>query len=651
MSKLKFNYNDNYLNRFADLINIKNNIILDKINNICTVLSIKIDKRSINYGYIFSKIEKDKISHELIMFGPNVISGLSEYRTNVIHISQLDNFKKYSKLINLVKKELKVDLSIKVYNSDSNIRKIICSDITKTQLHTNIYIITWIMELFIFRVDINTTLHQIIFDENFAKILKKKQKELKIDNFIKDFNSYKNYKIGGKMSPINFDDLLNYKNIAFKEWGELYINNITNNLVFKNVCNHFSIFVEWIFIPNIDKNIYTNINVYNKLQDSDIISNLSKNINNILINTNLDQIKYLYYKEKIQDAMLKLLKLNININKLHEYQSNLSILYLNKLAGKSFYSYYKYMKNPQVIKILFEDFNLCSKMLFQIIYTLYSLNLSGIIHNDLHLTNILIESLEESSGNMIYDLNSIINKNIISYINNKKLSNTINSNNKLIYILPTSLYKINIIDFNSALILSNLVRNNYINYFDKNQYDDHLLNKIKDKMFELFPKMMQNKELVDKVFKNENLNIIFIYFSAFDIFEFTTLLLTIYNDVQYICNNDIIKLITNISTYAYNCLKKIFDIRIYQTNPIFPNYHILTTYFNHFEYNDETIQINDIFVINNIQSTETLAYVDQLQDSNQIKLQMNKNIEVFIEKYIKDNKLNIITNLNINQID
>lgn len=651
MDKLKFNYNDNYLNRFTELIDIKNNFIFDKVNNICTTLTVCINDKSINYAYIYSNIDKNIINHNLIIFGPNIISGLSEYRTNVIHYSQLSNFKKYSKLINLVKKEIKAKLLIKVYNSDNNIQKIIYNNIINDHLHINIFIITWIFELYEFRVDVNLYLNKLLYDDNLLKILKKKQKELKIQEFINEFKSYKNFKIGGKMSPISIEDISNYKNISYKEWGELYINIITNNLIFKNICNHFSIFVDWIFIKDIDKDIYTNINVYNKLQDSEIISTLSNNINNTILDTNIDLIKNNYYRNTIQNTLSNLLKINIFVDKLHEYKSNLSILYLNKLAGQSFYSYYKYMKNPQIINILFDDFELCSKMLFQIIYTLYSLNLNGIIHNDLHLANILIEHLDHQSGNMIYDLNSIINKNITLFINDKELPDKINSSNKLIFILPSSSYKINIIDFNSALILSKLVKNNYRNYFDKNEYDHTLMINIKNKMHELFPKMMSNKELVGKIFKPENFDVIFIYFSAFDIFEFTTLLLTMYNDIQYICNNRILKLLTDISTYSYNCLKKILDLRTYRNNPIFPNYNILTTYFNHFEYKDKSIEIKDIFVINNIRYSETLSNVEQIQNGNQKRIEINKNVELFIDKYIKDNKTNIITNLNIHQID
>ena len=69
---------------------------------------------------------------------------------------------------------------------------------------------------------------------------------------------------------------------------------------------------------------------------------------------------------------------------------------------------------------LFEDFGMFQKYMFEIIYSLYCLNLRGIIHGDLHLNNVTLnkKNLNVKDNNyVIYNLNSRKNEHLIDYIN------------------------------------------------------------------------------------------------------------------------------------------------------------------------------------------------------------------------------------------
>ena len=145
--------------------------------------------------------------------------------------------------------------------------------------------------------------------------------------------------------------------------------------------------------------------------------------------------------------------------------SNISLCYISESSGKTIYDYLNKSSNNiicQNIGNLYTNYDIFSKYLFEIIYSLYCLNLKGIIHGDLHLNNITINinNKIEKNSNVIYDLNNNINDDILNYMLNYTEINDIKS--KKNYIENCFIFEHYgaypcIIDFSRSFMLINLI--------------------------------------------------------------------------------------------------------------------------------------------------------------------------------------------------
>jgi hypothetical protein len=656
-----------YITRYIKLLLIYNNISLSKVNTVCTVFKLVRNKNIINYAYIygFNNNKKNNIENQYIITSNSLISKDGEYKQRFIPITKL-NIKsivldKLYKYINQELKNKEFNFQFTIFNiNNKQLKNKYLKLLRNYQLSIKVYIITWLTEIYQIYIndqDINKNeqYNMIIFsnkDLDFFKELYKNHKD-EINMLLKEFNYFNsNYKlsIGQKLIPFNYIQLKEYNNLIHFQWKELLINKIITNVVYNKISPCFSLFIDWILIKNTNRNLYDNIEIYKKILYSDKI----KEILNYFYLAKNDLIELNSYdkKEIFINKLLTKLKSLIKSSESNILMSNISLCYFSEYSGKTIYDYLNKLINNQInphIGNLFLNYELFSKYLFEIIYSLYCLNLKGIIHGDLHLNNITLTSnnnINDKNENnyIIYNLNNNINEDILDYLKNYKNYNIENISSEYEYLENCYIFKNNttnpcIIDFSRSFILINLIDEDIIEK-EKNKIRNNFIKvekrRIINELNKIFPNYIKNNaHKIKFLFKNQNFNILFLYFSAYDIFTFSTNLLIFMKKIStqknINLNDKIINLLTDISKKSYSYLEMIIDENNYNNSKKifqFPNYLLLKEFFNEYLLNSNNISNN----INNIYSLKNITKYNKISD-------IKKNIQNDLYKFITDDKL------------
>lgn len=657
-----FNYEKSHILKYIKLLIIDNDIQLSKTEMVCTVLKIIRNKKIINYAYIYGKIENNNVINKYIITSNSLISKDGEYKHRLITIDKINienkMLDKYYKYIVQELKNKEFELICDVFNlKNKKNKKIYLNKLNNKQLFLKIYLISWIVEMYnIYTknqpINMNELYNNIMFSNKDIEIFKKYYSD-DLRKIIKEFISFNSeYKIelGQKLIPFNYIQLKEYNNIIHFQWKELLINRIITNLIYNSNSTCFSIFVDWFLIQNSNKNLYDNIDIYKKILYSDKI----KEILNYLYfaKNNLLELKSFNEKEQLINSLLIKLKKIIKDSESGILMSNISLCYVSEYSGKTIYDYLYKLANINKEKCnvgnLYTDYNIFSKYLFEIIYSLYCLNLKGIIHGDLHLNNVTINSSQELciDSHIIYDLNNNINDNIMDYIlNYQENKNDVKSKNN--YLDNSYIFKHYggypcIIDFSRSFLLINLIDEDIIEK-EKNKIRNNFIKtekkRIINELNKIFPNYIKNNaHKIKFLFKNKNYNILFIYFSAYDIFTFSTNLLifmkkiSINNNIKI--NDNILTLLSNISKKSYYYLEQIINENNYNITDKtfqFPNYLLLKEFFSDFivKKNDTKKEIVNLFNLDNInkyQSLEMIKYRLKEDLNNFIKNELNKEI-------------------------
>jgi len=710
------------INKYINSLILSNDFILSKTQTVLTILKIIRNNKILNFGFVYGDIKNNKINNKFVILSLSFISKDGEYKHRLLNTEYINNilnkkiFNKIYKHIhkNYINKEFKLDYGI--YNIEKNV---ILNDYKKTLsnhiLILKYYSIIWFIELYFnnknkTEINVQDELYSILFsptDIVFFQNLYNNYK-IEIDELIPQliyYNSINKLELGQKLLPFNYVQLKEYNHLLHFQWKELLINKIINNLIHNNNSICFSLFIDWVFITKSDKLLYNNKEIYRKINYSDKIQKVLQ-----LLNAAKQNFSDLYsneFKSKLINKLEKKLQSLINETQTNIIMSNVSLSFLSEYSGKTFFHHLNsYIYNTKNILIgdLMNDYNIFCKYIFDIIYSLYCLNLKGIIHGDLHLNNItisLISNIKENS-NVLYDLNNGFNNNILKYlrlypyIDDNKKSNSFNSpnpsiskeiNNKLLnetYIFQHLGYFPCIIDYSRSFILLNLIdefvieqeknksRNKYIKYETKRIINE--LNKI-------FPNYIKNNTHKLKfLLKNKNFNILFIYFSAYDTFTFITNLLifmkklTINYNINI--NSKIIDLLTNLSKKSYYYLEQLLNEENYTSNKNhqFPNYLLIKEFFKEFESTNKDLNkdITHYFNLNNITSYNSIKNIkeknkliisnyltsNKINDTDKKKIKdkfqyllnsehLIKNDEIEIEKLINKEFYNIKSNMHI----
>jgi hypothetical protein len=426
-------------------------------------------------------------------------------------------------------------------------------------------------------------------------------------------------KLGQKIIPISLREIQNPFMILYKPWKEYLIGLKLTNLVVNNITCGFPIMINWIFIKNEDEHLYDNPSQAERLKKSI----LSKRITDILNQANylskeqiINKDNYIfdidsYLGSSVLNKQKKLISswlsrefriLNNKVNDAIEHanehiaMSNVSFCIFTEYVGRTLYEsffitkkskYYSSLVSPLFTK---EGFPYFQKYIFELCYNLLCLSEKcGIIHGDLHMHNLTLNSL-------FYKLNvNIPNNPKILYIIKKKT-----------YVFDTNFYNLTLIDFSRAIIDPSKVNN----------FKEPNIHKIFDIVndYELF-EVSQNKQLFDylisckpeykeiglslQIAMRRNFSIFFKILSSLDLYMITLRFLDFFkykkdlNYQPYIESVNLIKKINyNIDIYLSKALEKVINhkelINEFKEDE-WPIYTIIkNTFF------DKKIKINDI---------------------------------------------------------
>lgn len=669
----KINYNSSHIIKYIKLLIIQNDFTLFKNNFTCTVLKIIRNEKIINFAYVYGYIKDNKNINKYIITSNSLISKDGEYKHRLININKLlINNKVINKIYNYIIKELdnkEFKFGFEIFNIfNKSIKKNYIKELSNEQFYIKIYIITWICELYALNkndqeINKNETYNSVVFSNKDIDVFNKFYKKYKndIDFLNKEFIYYDSkvkLELGQKLIPFNYIQLKEYNNIIHFQWKELLINKIITNILINSNSPCFSLFCNWFLIQNSNKCLYDNEDIYKKILYSDKIKEILNYL--YLIKNNLINLKTFNEKEKIISNLQQRLNKIISVSESTMLMSNISLCYFSEYSGKTIYDYLIKLKNNQInpkIGNIFNDYDIFSKYLFEIIYSLYCLNLKGIIHGDLHLNNITFSTQDNIINQnlyIVYDLNNNINNNILNYINNYHKHNDINIKDNYIedcYIFKNNNTYPTIIDYSRSFILINLIDEHIIEQ-EKNKIRDTYIKIEKKRMInelnKIFPNYIKNNaHKIKFLFKNKNFNILFIYFSAYDIFTFSTNLLIFLKKItinsKIIIDSKIMTLLNNISKKAYYYLEQIIDENNYDNenkNVQFPNYLIIEEFFKEFimTKNKLNYNINNLFNLNNINSYNSLSNIRNILKSDIINYNNLNNINNIINNF--DNIIN-----------
>lgn len=666
---LNFNYEKSHILKYIKLLIIDNDIKISKTETICTVLKIIRNKKIINYGYIYGKVENDNVVNKYIITSNALISKDGEYKHRLVNINKINIENKildrYYKYIIQELKNKEFDLFCDVFNiKNKKIKKNYLHKLKNKQLFIKIYLISWLVEIYNIytknqSINKNDLYNNIMFSNKDIEIFKDYYTN-DLTQIIKEFIYYDvEYKLelGQKLIPFNYIQLKEYNNIIHFQWKELLINRIITNLIYNSNSTCFSIFIDWFLIQNSNKNLYDNVEIYKKILYSDKIKEILNYL--YLAKNNLIELKSFSEKEKLINTLLMKLKKIIKDSESGILMSNISLCYFSEYSGKTIYDYLmKLSENDKILENnnignLYTDYDIFSKYLFEIIYSLYCLNLKGIIHGDLHLNNITMNSSQDfcNNTNIVYDLNNDYNKNIMDYILNYKDKKEFRSKNN--YLDNCFIFKHYgtypcIIDFSRSFLLVNIIDEDIIEKEKnriRNNYIKNEKKRIINELNKIFPNYIKNNSHKIKfLFKNKNFNVLFLYFSAYDIFTFSTNLLIFIKKISINksikVNDKIFNLLTNISKKSYYYLEHIIDENNYnlsEKNFQFPNYLLLKEFFSEYivKKNDIKKEIVNLFNLDNI---------NKYQNLEMIKYRLKEDLNNFIKKETNTEIKNILTN-------
>lgn len=287
-------------------------------------------------------------------------------------------------------------------------------------------------------------------------------------------------KIGQKIIPLNLSEIQNPFNIRYKPWREYLILEKIQDFVINNICSGVPLLGDYFYIKNARKTLFDNFVQYMKLEHSEQAIAIARKLidaqrstfkpksMDMHINSNYSTpskrnenlIKsYKEYDSDVQDpdsfkeieewlsGKFRLLyeKISDPVEYAREeiIMSEIAIVFISEYTGRTFYdalnltiSNENYRENTGN---MYENYDIWSKYIFELIYTLYCLNsLEGIIHGDLHLNNFTLHPLYFAKRSETQDYS----KTYMIYALDKNH----------FYAFPSRNYHTVVIDFSRAII-------------------------------------------------------------------------------------------------------------------------------------------------------------------------------------------------------
>jgi len=237
---------------------------------------------------------------------------------------------------------------------------------------------------------------------------------------------HKKVKLGQKLIPLNLLEATHHFNIEYTPWKEFLIANKLSDLVVNNITNGFSLTNSWFLIKSNKKGLYDNPSQADRIEKSNIatkivdILNQARTYTRQNINTNeqegdsFNKTMSIIYPSVLSEnkkhitswlssefyVLNKKIKSSIDHTKKNIIMSNVSLNIISEYLGKTLYDAVFFTKKSEYYNKLVDhpfsevSYSYFKKYMFQICYNLYCINSKyGIIHGDLHLNNITLNSL------------------------------------------------------------------------------------------------------------------------------------------------------------------------------------------------------------------------------------------------------------------
>ncbi len=568
------------------------------------VINLKRLNHSINCVHLYYTIENDKIQYRYATLSSNINSLLSEFYKNLIKIDLekplSGDLVKLNKFIENKIEQSNIELNYYEYNKSNTIDVI--SDIKNKKY--NILLLSY---LWVFNIDeyINNNINYHENYDLFYILFTSTDEIMRRDISISIKDIFNERLLCQKITPIKEDKFMYYDQLLTKTGKQLIIMNKCNQMIENSVCSNLSKLVTYILIYKTDKDLFNNFSIKNKIIESHKYKSIEETLENV--RNEVNEINISDSKAKMRETIILRNLNNIisYINKTILY-SNYSISFISEYCGMTLFDFIKdkdtYNIKKDLIGDIFHEMKDFDNFMFQILYTLYCLNLSGIINSDLHLNNITIEYMNEPTKNIYYDISD---------------SNDISN----VYNLKDIKCKPYIIDFDRSYVLIDKFPINYEKHrdlyitYEKKRFDkqiEELLNNTK----------MKDRYHFKKFYKREYFSKFFLYYSAYDINSLVSNILALIDKEKLDVDRAIENKLQNIFSYSFKYIEDILFDRLDEENiNEYPNYSIINEFFKEYRFNN--------------------VLTKQIEKNNEFYQISGLNSDQFLNDIIKKNKLPI----------
>lgn len=603
----------------------------------CTVFSLKktgSDKPT-NYAYLYSLVSEPKrqhkhiedtlVSHKYFCTGPNLISADGEYRNRFTNIVTIEHVKLYhadmwDDVEEYLSNRPKVDFTQNYYLSHDMKENHINNfkdDVEAHRYAMQLYIIAWLSQGLInyFGLQnkhVDSTYNRNMFDPSDNKFIAHLIKIYGVDK-LKLFYWESGYisgplrgkprapelrynpTIGQKIIPLVEEDSKYIGNLKFAPWREFYIAERVSDLFINMVCPGVPVTHDWFYVNGVDKNLFNNPKLYDRMEISDdakeVVHKLNKARSSVYYNMDL--------KSEKRDRLSK----EFGLEEEELIVSDKGIVVISEYVGRTVNDIAESLKSDEYKKSvgsMFSKPDEFTKYMFDVTYALLCMNSRlGIIHGDLHLNNTTIQHMFKS---YIHENSHNIKKNkFVLYIMKKN-----------VFIFKDTGKMGTVIDFSRGFIVPPE---------EERELKELQSNRIMDYYKKLFPEFTESFGEKLKIKLAKDFEHVYKIFSAIDMYIHTDRLIKFTKKYALLqthkkVTNLIVK-INDITRYYLkdvmgNILEKDMDI----DNINYPNYDILLRCFSDnilkpSQMKDTDMEIDDIFFYKN-KLRYSIAHYDKL---------------------------------------
>lgn len=424
---------------------------------------------------------------------------------------------------------------------------------------------------------------------------------------------------GQKLMPLKIKEIENYGNIKYSPWKEKYINSIVNALVINGISPCVPIYVDWFLINTTDKGLFENEASYTKIDHSEKVKEIIKNLENARRDTYIYNNEEIYLSHKME-GLSSAIEYPMDYAEAEIALSNYTLCTIGEYLGRTFADHPQLLINPKYkyTTNFFETTEYFAKYIFEYVYTLLCLNSKlDIIHGDLHLNNITIFI------NKSYDKDMVIDPYVLFYMDEHS------------YIFKTFGFYSCVIDFSRSIIGENRIKKDFAD-----REDEYLIiqrRRLMGLMEQLLPEMAEKYKLDIEILLYEKYQLMFKIFTALDTYKVTRAMIEFLKD-KTIKEN--LELLQKMNKIAFNFVRnKILqaiqkDIN-YPADIPYPNKIIIDECFEEYRLDHFIVKANSGYL-------ETLNLIDVFNYTNEIEYEtkFHENIPKILQiDYLIKNKL------------